>query len=176
MNVPQASSRLLALAATLLPASVFLSASLGGMTFARADCWAAFSPDRLSTVKVRQMDRKMARDLLVFLHGQGEIVLNDATGKELNDTKEGKPAYKNNGHDQFFDPACNVKWPRPSDKVYLNQTLPPVEKPGKTSLLLREKVREVFLPHWSITMNLPTASKWGHKTQSSRSGREQVLS
>ena len=59
---------------------------------------------------------------------------------------------------------------------FLHQTLPPVEKPEKTSLLLREKLREVFLPHWSISKNLPAPSKWRYKTKSSRSGRDQVLS
>ncbi len=58
----------------------------------------------------------------------------------------------------------------------LHQTLPPVEKPGKTSLLLSEKVREVFLPHWSITKNLAAPSTRRYKTKSSRSRREQVLS
>ncbi len=41
----------------------------------------------------------------------------------------------------------------------LHETLPPVGNPEKTSLLLSEKLREVFLPHWSITKNLPTTSK-----------------
>ncbi len=57
----------------------------------------------------------------------------------------------------------------------LLQTLPPVEKAGKTSLLLREKVREVFLPHWSISKNLPAPSKRRYKTKSSRSGRDHVI-
>lgn len=127
MNRPHACARFIASVAStipsVIPAAVILSASLGGLGAAHADCWESFSPDRLTTTKVRLMDRKMARDLLVFLHGQGEIVLNDVSGKEMNDTKEGLPAYKNKGHNQFFDAACNVKWPAPNDKVYLNQTI-----------------------------------------------------